>query len=480
MSTTGAAIPDLSIANQDMSALNTLIDQLSLNFSTVTGVMNGAKTSLGEMASGFNTARDGIFGVNDILNALSAGMETLAGNLTGVTPEMTLLGSTLFDMSTGLTSITASFESMGIYLSGLSEVNPFANMSDSLMTGDEIITHLNESLSNTGTFLELSAKGSDAFSAAVTGMSDLLSSSVSESIGNMNNGLTGILENSGMSEEATNLLKGALDGASESLKACSSELLEQGSAFLKSKAEAVAHTLALKAQDAAQKLLNSSLVQSVIQWAAETAGKIASKLATVAQTVAQGALNLVLNANPIALIVLAITALVAGFVLLWNKCEGFRNFMIDFFKIIANGFISFVNLIIKGINMFLNIILTPINLLIKALNIIPGVNIPALSVEIPTIPNFASGGFPSMGQMFIAREAGPELVGTIGSRSAVVNNDQIVESVSAGVYRAVRDAMAGQNGGPLQLIMDGTKVAEVVSRNVNAITQRSGRCPILV
>lgn len=85
-----------------------------------------------------------------------------------------------------------------------------------------------------------------------------------------------------------------------------------------------------------------------------------------------------------------------------------------------------------------------------------------------------------MGQMFIAREAGPELVGTIGSRSAVVNNDQIVKSVSAGVYRAVRDAMAGQGGGPLQLIMDGTKVAEVVSRNVNAITQRSGRCPILV
>ena len=85
-----------------------------------------------------------------------------------------------------------------------------------------------------------------------------------------------------------------------------------------------------------------------------------------------------------------------------------------------------------------------------------------------------------MGQMFIAREAGPELVGTIGSRSAVVNNDQIVESVSAGVYRAVKAAM-GQNGGEvIQLILDGTKVAEVVSNNVNAITRRTGRCPILV
>ena len=96
------------------------------------------------------------------------------------------------------------------------------------------------------------------------------------------------------------------------------------------------------------------------------------------------------------------------------------------------------------------------------------------------VPGLADGGYPSSGQMFIAREAGPELVGTIGSRSAVVNNDQIVESVSAGVYRAGKAAM-GQNGGEvIQLILDGTKVAEVVSNNVNAITRRTGRCPILV
>lgn len=97
-----------------------------------------------------------------------------------------------------------------------------------------------------------------------------------------------------------------------------------------------------------------------------------------------------------------------------------------------------------------------------------------------SIPGLADGGFPSMGQMFIAREAGPELVGTIGSRSAVVNNDQIVESVSAGVYRAVKAAMGQNGGGVIQLILDGTKVAEVVSNNVNAITRRTGRCPILV
>ena len=55
----------------------------------------------------------------------------------------------------------------------------------------------------------------------------------------------------------------------------------------------------------------------------------------------------------------------------------------------------------------------------------------------------ASGGLFSSGQMFIAREAGPELVGTIGGNTAVMNNNQIVSSVSNGVYRAVSAAMRG-------------------------------------
>lgn len=49
------------------------------------------------------------------------------------------------------------------------------------------------------------------------------------------------------------------------------------------------------------------------------------------------------------------------------------------------------------------------------------------------------------GQLFIAREAGPELVGTIGGHTSVVNNDQIVASVSDGVARAVRSVI-GTNG----------------------------------
>ena len=52
-----------------------------------------------------------------------------------------------------------------------------------------------------------------------------------------------------------------------------------------------------------------------------------------------------------------------------------------------------------------------------------------------TVP-FASGGFPETGQLFLAREAGAEMVGSIGNRTAVANNDQIVKGISSGVASA--------------------------------------------
>lgn len=57
---------------------------------------------------------------------------------------------------------------------------------------------------------------------------------------------------------------------------------------------------------------------------------------------------------------------------------------------------------------------------------------------------YANGGFPSMGEIFVAREAGPELVGKIGTRTAVANNAQIVDAIKAGVYEAV--SAAGNSG----------------------------------
>ncbi len=100
----------------------------------------------------------------------------------------------------------------------------------------------------------------------------------------------------------------------------------------------------------------------------------------------------------------------------------------------------------------------------------------------PKIELNATGGFPSMGQMFIAREAGPELVGTIGSRNAVVNNDQIVESVSAGVYKAVREAMNGgqANGQKAVITLDKRVLGEFTIGYINGKTKETGLSPILV
>lgn len=74
---------------------------------------------------------------------------------------------------------------------------------------------------------------------------------------------------------------------------------------------------------------------------------------------------------------------------------------------------------------------------------------------------YARGGFPNIGEMFIAREAGPEMVGRIGNRTTVANNDQIVEGISEGVYAAVVAAMkAGENGGgqAVNVYLDGRQI----------------------
>ena len=73
-----------------------------------------------------------------------------------------------------------------------------------------------------------------------------------------------------------------------------------------------------------------------------------------------------------------------------------------------------------------------------------------------TLPLFASGGFPEQGQMFIAREAGAEMVGSIGRRTAVANNDQIVSGIAGGVAEAneEQNALLREQNSLLRAILD--------------------------
>ena len=75
----------------------------------------------------------------------------------------------------------------------------------------------------------------------------------------------------------------------------------------------------------------------------------AFKAAQEGATIAQWLLNAAMNANPIGLIIAAITALVTGFVLLWNNCEGFRNFFIGMWENIQTAFSAFMEFISPAI-----------------------------------------------------------------------------------------------------------------------------------
>ena len=58
---------------------------------------------------------------------------------------------------------------------------------------------------------------------------------------------------------------------------------------------------------------------------------------------------------------------------------------------------------------------------------------------------YASGGYPSAGQLFIANEAGPELVGTVNGRTAVAPNAEITGIANAVYATGEREVAAINN-----------------------------------
>ena len=98
------------------------------------------------------------------------------------------------------------------------------------------------------------------------------------------------------------------------------------------------------------------------------------------------------------------------------------------------------------------------------------------------ITAYAGGGLPGTGQLFLARERGPEMVGTIGGHTAVMNNNQIVSSVAAGVANAVASVMstfAGNSSSPeVHVYVGGKELTDYVIKDVNGRTIATGVCPI--
>lgn len=134
------------------------------------------------------------------------------------------------------------------------------------------------------------------------------------------------------------------------------------------------------------------------------------------------------------------TAVGGFFTALWEKITGvfagagawFQTNVVDAitfgFRYLVNGAIGLIEGMLNGIVQALNWIISKVN---SVLSVFGRNGIEYLS-EVK-IDRLANGGFVDEGQLFIAREAGAEMVGAMGRRTAVANNDQIVEGISAGV-----------------------------------------------
>lgn len=130
--------------------------------------------------------------------------------------------------------------------------------------------------------------------------------------------------------------------------------------------------------------------------------------------------------------------------------------IITVFEGMWDGLIAVINLIIEGFETLVNCVIDAINGVVDALN--------ALEFEVPdwipeiggktfslgldnldrlSLPRLANGGIlPGTGQLFVAREAGPEMVGGWGNQTAVANNEQIVAGIQSGVASAVTQTLA--------------------------------------
>ncbi len=138
---------------------------------------------------------------------------------------------------------------------------------------------------------------------------------------------------------------------------------------------------------------------------------------------------------------------------------------------ISDKISTFIKNLVTGIVNTVNKFITVVN---KAL--------PAkMEISYITVPKFADGGFPARGQLFIANERAPELVGSMDGRTAVANNMQIVEGISQGVA----SANSGQNALLRELLYVAKEIldkdnspvitTESVAQGINRRSTREGR-----
>ena len=161
-------------------------------------------------------------------------------------------------------------------------------------------------------------------------------------------------------------------------------------------------------------------------------------------------------------------------------------------KDLPNGLAAGINTAISGVESGLNWIISKLNSFsFTTPSWLPfglggktfGLNIP--KIKLGRVSFFADGGFPDSGQLFLANESGPEMVGRIGQKTAVANNEQITQGIAIAVRDANQDLISVMYNVASQIVraveeggdvyMDGYKVGERVTASQNRQNRVYGR-----
>lgn len=130
-----------------------------------------------------------------------------------------------------------------------------------------------------------------------------------------------------------------------------------------------------------------------------------------------------------------------------NSFANSLNGVLDKLQQFANKFRTGVNNLLSGFTSSMN------NVKVGSDNKLKYNTMPYVS-----IPRFEDGGFPTSASLFYANENGaPEMIGRIGNKTAVANNDQITASITNALMQALSEANLGNNEPRTTIVKIGEK-----------------------
>jgi len=222
---------------------------------------------------------------------------------------------------------------------------------------------------------------------------------------------------------------------------------------------AVFQKLAPFIQEHADLIGKAVLVVGALTGAVMLAGAAVKAYETItkAMAIAQTLLNAVMSANPIGLVVIAIAALTAAFIIAYQHSEKFRDIITGAFnavktvaEVVGDAIAFYFKTVFGAIKMEINAIISLANMAIRALNNIH-VKLPAFlggmefGINLPTIPMLAEGGIVTKPTLAMIGEAGAEAVVPLSKGMGGIN---VVVNVQGSVVQeedlaiSVRDQIA--------------------------------------